>query len=341
MNGSVKVARIMLNVLGLYLEDSDKEELEIYDKENNIVGKLNNKKEITISANINGKILSANLLTFKHPAESYRIMPTRSGHRMMLTKSYLTSEYCFQFDLTDRNETTINGKFGIYPYSNPNNLRCACTALMIYTDASGKKIQFTSDGSIPFLVDIEDKDSFEKLQMSFNGHSNNGIIHRVESGGYDNKIHSYRLCNIFESADKPKYLEIKLMNRGLDEDSEKKSSHIYLKELHEIKEYKSRDFEYEDASDKEMIQQGKLAHKYDPSIDKCLEYLCNKVFMIGDVSLFKNLLSMCFDNYSDEMFEVLFNTERDRSFYQDGSISLTDAYFDLEKWENYAMSKRR
>ena len=123
-------------------------------------------------------------------------------------------------------------------------------------------------------------------------------------------------------------MDIKLIKRSFKEDDEKIATNTYVKEAKERKKYPS-DLVLGETCEEEMIQCGRLAHKYDPTISKCLDYLCTNAFMFNDVSLFKNLISMGYDKYSDEVFDALFKIERDRSMYQNGSSNLVDAFFEL------------
>ncbi len=321
MKGSIKVAQIVLNAFDLILEDSEKKELEIYDKNNNIVGKLNDEdSRIKIYANYNNNILSATLLKFKLPTT----IVERPG---VLRRRPTTTDYCFRFILANGEKSYINGKFNITTYGNPANLRCACTLLLHYVDANGKKIQITSDGSVPLQVNSEDNDSKEVLRISVGNYTEKGIFHRVVRGKYP-KGHNYRSCKALELTENTKDIKIKLLNKERKEEDGNVATYTYIKEFKEAKKYEKSYI----PKDEEIIQKGELAHEYDPTISTCLKKI-SELFQIGDVSLFNNIISMCFDDYSDKVFETLTGFEREK-FYQDKSQSLVEAYFGVPKDEN-------
>ena len=177
MNNSIRVARVMLNMLGLVLQDDEKEELEIYDREDNIVGNLIVQENglIDIQANVNGNILSANLTSFKNynPLLDRRHIPTsiRTAYNISWrpTMSRLSRQsFNFKFNIKNNDLSEVNGNIDFYAYiTNRNICRCGFNSIMNSLDSNGKKIQISKDGIVPLLVNIEDENSFEKLYVSF------------------------------------------------------------------------------------------------------------------------------------------------------------------------------
>ena len=321
MKGSIKIAHIVLNAFDLILEDSEENELEIYDKKNNIVGKLDVETfKIKMNANFNNNVLSATLTTFRLPT-------TIVEGPGVLRRRPPTTDYCFSFNLTKSDQANISGRFNIITYGNPANLRCACTLQLHYVDSNGKKIQITSDGSVPLQVNCKDNDSNEVLRIAVGNYTEKGIFHRVDTGKYP-KGHNYRSCKALELTENTKDIKIKLLNKERKEEDGNVASYTYIKELKEAKKYEKSYI----AKDEELIQKGELAHEYDPTISTCLKKL-SELLQIGDVSLFNNIISMCFDIYSDKVFETLTGFEREK-FYHDNSQSLVEAYFGVPKDEN-------
>ena len=50
---------------------------------------------------------------------------------------------------------------------------------------------------------------------------------------------------------------------------------------------------------------------------------------IGDVSLLDNLITVCYDSYSDEEIEALLGIRRNKMNYQDGADGLKESYFGI------------
>ncbi len=68
----------------------------------------------------------------------------------------------------------------------------------------------------------------------------------------------------------------------------------------------------------------------DPAMFRKIEKL-RQVLFIDDISLLDNLISVCYDNYTDEELSSILGVKRQPMNYQDGSNSLINSYFGIDK----------
>lgn len=77
-----------------------------------------------------------------------------------------------------------------------------------------------------------------------------------------------------------------------------------------------------------LIQKGKLMQQLDPTMFQRIREL-RKVLSIGDNSILDNLISVCYDSYTDEEINALLGLERKKMIYQDGADSLKNSYYGI------------
>ena len=58
-------------------------------------------------------------------------------------------------------------------------------------------------------------------------------------------------------------------------------------------------------------------------------YFLHVFILIGDVSLLDNLVSVCYDSYTDEELSTLLGVSRQRMNYQNGATSLVHSYYEI------------
>ena len=78
------------------------------------------------------------------------------------------------------------------------------------------------------------------------------------------------------------------------------------------------------------IQRGLLMQQLDSDMLKKVRLL-RKIFTIDDISLLDNLISVCYDNYTDDELTALLGTKRPTTVYQNDAKNLTDSYFGIDK----------
>ena len=57
--------------------------------------------------------------------------------------------------------------------------------------------------------------------------------------------------------------------------------------------------------------------------------LLRQILTIDGVSILDNLISICYDNYTDEELVALLGTKRPAVVYQNGAENLTNSYFGI------------
>ncbi|MCI8778822.1 MAG: hypothetical protein HFI87_06710 [Bacilli bacterium] len=86
----------------------------------------------------------------------------------------------------------------------------------------------------------------------------------------------------------------------------------------------------DDESEALVIQKGMLMQDLNPDMFDKIKKL-REILLIGDISLLDNLVSVCYDSYTDEELSALLDLNRQKMYYQDGSDSLINSYFGIGK----------
>ena len=86
----------------------------------------------------------------------------------------------------------------------------------------------------------------------------------------------------------------------------------------------------EDKSVALVIQKGMLMQELDPDMFEKIKKL-RKILSIGDISLLDNLISVCYDSYTEEELNALLGMQRQPMIYQDGADNLVNSYFEIGK----------
>lgn len=144
------------------------------------------------------------------------------------------------------------------------------------------------------------------------------LLHDIKKGKYDEEKHAYpyrRYAGVFNCAE-------------IGEDKDK--LHIFLNEEEYHNQISCRN-EFplkvgEDKSEALVIQKGMLMRELDPDMFEKIKKL-REILFIGDVSLLDNLVSVCYDSYTDEELSALLGVNRQRMNYQNGADSLVNSYY--------------
>lgn len=318
---SICSARIFLNTMGLILDDVENidinNKLNIYDLNNNVVGTLiYDNNEIRISGEYNNTILEANYVIPEIP-----ILVDRDDNNTLFGMWY--SNIIF---LLKNNDTTITGEFYIASFvDNKYGNLCKCQPVIKvhFSNDSELTLKILRDGRF-FGLDISSQDYNEKIDMKPFHKSTDLIVHNITKGKYDseNQTYPYRFYSgIFSEFDET-------LTIYLDEtEYEQCINHIHRSE----KNY---------TSDIDAIQIGNMMRSIDTSMYKKIKQL-QKILTIGNISLFDNLISVCYDKYQNEEIEALLGIEKKVFSYQNGSSDLTSSYYAIDKNDPFNLSKNR
>lgn len=313
-------ARIFLNTLGLTLENiSDVNEfskIKIFDKTMNEVGELHfDNGKVIISANYNNSILEANY----DIAKMTGFVDVECGNALF---GQWSSKIAFQ--VKKGYIQTIEGEFLIdSTVDSEFAINCLCHPLINSTILGRDKVtlKILRDGRT-FGLEISSGDYKETIDIMPWDWLNGFIKHVITNGKYDEKTykHEYkRYAGVFNGAE-----------RGENKDK----LHIFLSEKeHSIQLAFNNEFVPkvgDDNSEDVLLQKGHLMQQLDPAMYKRIEEL-RKVLFIGDVSLLDNLISVCYDSYTDEELSSLLGVKRQPMNYQDGADSLINSYFGIRK----------
>ena len=315
-------AKIFLNMFDLTLGDGDSQELEIYDGKNNPVGKLyKSLSQVVINANINGYRLDACLTQYK-------------GHRFITMRHRLFSRdtrrnNMVYFTVTGEDNYKVKGRIDITANcSEYSGLNCNCSATLEYKKGKRKRtVLHLNDGLAFFMADLKDRNTFKTLILD-----PRKIYHRIISGKFNEELKAYphfRESQITQSKLGSSFVDATLVDKTI-EDGKIIDNDGFIRNLELTSPRVSKDnVDFQKEREEIFIQQVKALFVVDTKIGDFLTYLCNGQFTIGETQLFKNLVSACYDNYSDELMDAVIGIERDRSFYQDGANNLTEAYFKI------------
>lgn len=121
---------------------------------------------------------------------------------------------------------------------------------------------------------------------------------------------------------------------GAEEGEKKDLIHVFLSERendNEQEKYLSFRNEWvqkvgKDDSKEAVIQKGLLMQELDKSMFEKIK-LIREILNIGNVSVLDNLVSVCYDSYSDEEVKTLLGIDRQKMNYQDHSDNIIKAYF--------------
>lgn len=311
-------ARIFLNTFGLTLENtSDINELKkikIFDKNTNEVGELHFANgKVIMSANYNNSVLDA----------SFDIT-TVWAIADIENKNELFGQWSNKiiFELKKQNDIKLSGELEIASTADSEyGITCFCRPLI--------KCEVPNKGSIALKMSWNNK-LFELKTTSLDYNetinimpwdNNNGFIkHIITKGKYANERYEHEYKKYMGIFPAGKRNEDKL--------------HIFLKETERDKQINCiNEFipkNDDDNSEELVIQKGMLMQDLDPDMFATIKGL-RQLLLIGDISLLDNLVSVCYDRYTDKQLKALLGLNRKKMNYQDGADSLINSYFGIGK----------
>lgn len=311
-------ARIFLNTFGLTLENTDDineySKIKIFDKNTNEVGKLHfTNDKVIMSANYNNSMLHASF----DIATVWAIVDIEN-------KDELFGQWSNKiiFELKKQNGIKLSGEWEIASTADSEyGITCFCRPLI--------KCEVPNKGSIALKMSWNNK-LFELKTTSFDYNetinimpwdNNNGFIrHIITKGEYANERYEHEYKKYMGIFPAGKRNEDKL--------------HIFLneternKQIHLLNEFIPKNDD--DNSEELVIQKGMLMQDLDPDMFTTIKEL-RQLLLIGDISLLDNLVSVCYDRYTDKQLKALLGLNRKKMNYQDGSDSLINSYFGIGK----------
>lgn len=323
-------ARIFLNTFGLTLENindiNEFSTVKIFDKDMNEVGELHfDNGNVMISANYNNCTLEANYAIAKMTQ-----LVDVEGQNALFGQWY--SKIAFQ--AKKGNNQTFDGEFIVdCTMDSEFGINCICHPLIKSTILGNNKItlKILRNGCM-FGLEISSEDYNETINITPWKGLDEFIKHVITSGKYDEQTY------------KRKYKKYAGIFNGAETNENKSMLHIFL---NEEKDNMQLNFRNEfvpkignDDSEDVLLQKGYLMQQLDPDMYKTIEKL-RKVLFIGDVSLLDNLISICYDDYTDEALASLLGIKRQTMNYQDGADKLVDSYFGIGKNACFILTKEQ
>ena len=311
-------ARIFLNIFGLTLENtSDVNEfskIKIFDKVMNEVGELHfNNGKVIMSVNYNDSMLEASFDIAK-----------MCGFVDIECENALFGQWSIKiaFQVQKPNNVKLFGEFLIYSSADSEfGISCRCHPL-INCDIAGQSnitLKILRNGRT-FGLEVASGSYNETIDIMPWDDMNGFIKHVILNGEYDSKRYKHKY---------KKYMGVFSAGQG-DEDK----LHVFLSETEWDNQISFRN-EFplkigDDNSETLVIQKGMLMKDLDPDMFEKIKKL-REVLSIGDVFLLDNLVSVCYDSYTDEELSALLGVNRQRMNYQNGADSLINSYFGIGK----------
>ena len=306
---SLRDAKIFLNTFGFILEEGNKEKLNIYDKNKNIVGILNKiDNRINISVEYNGLLLEADyyipkIISFVDIEDDNQLYGQWSSEIFFILK---------------KDNIKMNGEFLISSSLDSEfGPRCVCHPIIRCNldEPAEIEIEILRNGNT-FGLKFKTFNTKENIQIKPFDDMNGYIRHDILYGAYDFTRSSYpyrKYSGVFPSSS-----------------NEPNKLHAFL---HENKYNECIDFKEQqidkvktDTSSDSIIQKGNLMKELDPKMYKEIKVLV-ELLKIEDISLLDNLISVCYDSYTDEEVYALLGIKRKPFVFQNGEVNLKNAYF--------------
>ncbi len=306
---SLRDARVFLNTFGLILEDSFDEKISIFDKSGNEVGYLSKiDNRINISVDYNGILLEADYYLPKIIA----FVDVEDNDQLF---GQWNSEIFF---VLKKDKLKMNGEFLISSSMGSEfGSKCVCHPIIRCDLAElGKvELEILRKGKT-FGLNYKTYNLKESIEVRPFDNLNGYIKHDILYGEYDYTRSAFpyrRYSGVFTGGE-----------------SEKSKLHVFLNEekYHECLDFKNGyvDKIKSDMSSESIIQKGNLMKDLDPDMYKKIKTLF-RIMMFDNFSLLDNLISVCYDSYTDEELFALLGIERKKFIYQNGQTKLKDAYF--------------
>ncbi len=307
-------ARIFLNTFGLTLENGSDinqfSKMKIFDKSMNEVGELHfGNGKVIMSANYNNSVLDANF----NIAKISGFVDIEGDNALF---GQWSSKISFQVQKQDN--VKLSGEFLIGSSANSEfGVSCPCCPLINceVPEKGNVILKILRDGSM-FSLEIVSRENYEVIDVRPWDWLNGFLRHDIRKGKYNEEKQAYpyrRYAGIFNGSEKGKL-------------------HVFLNE-EEYHNHLAFRNEFppkagDDNSKEILLQKGRLMQDLDPDMFEKIKKL-REVLSIGDVSLLDNLVSVCYDSYTDEELSTLLGVSRQRMNYQNGATSLVHSYYEI------------
>ena len=313
-------ARIFLNIFGLTLENINDDvnefsKIKIFDRAMAKVGILYiDNGKVIMSANYNNSILDA---SFAIPKIS-GFYDAESIHNAL--NVHWRSKINFQ--VHKQNNVELSGEFSlINSVDTEFGANCLCSAL-INCEIFGKEniiMKILRDGKIFNLEKLEGE-NYELIYISPINDLMAYLYHCIKKGKYDKQKHAY-----------PYRKEAGIYSAGTTDENKDKLN-VFMFEENAGEELSFRN-EYllrfgDDFSEEALLQKGRLMQDLDPDMFEKIRKL-KEILLIGDVSLLDNIISVCYDGYTNEVLNALLGVNRQKMNYQNGADNLVDSYYEI------------
>lgn len=313
---SISAARIFLNTFGFVLENvksvDEFSRIKIFDKNVSEVGNLYFDS---------GKVVINTLYNNGDKLEASYDIPKIFGIVDIESNGALFGSWNskINYQVQRQNGLKITGEFLVdASVDSEFGIKCLVHPILnCEVPGKGKiNLKILRDGST-FCLEIKSDESYEIIDVRPWDNWNGYIRHDLKKGKYDEEKHAYSYrwyAGVFSA--------------GSNENKNK--LHVFLNEEEYGKELSYRnEFPLKDGKDNTrecLLQKGKLMKEIDPSMYKKIKEL-RKILLVDDISLLDNLVSVCYDSYTDEALEALLGVERQKMKYQDGTDNLIKSYF--------------
>ena len=308
---SIKACQILLNIFGFYLEEKEKIDLKyrIFDSNNNYVGRLFlNSDKIVFSINYDN-------ISFKGSS----VIPNINTLVDIEDSCAFYGMWNHNIDFTFENrDLKIDGKTifncsvdSLYGYN------CLCQSdLQINYDDYDINLEFRKN-NLFFLAEIDKDDYHELIRFSPNDNIGNFITHDIKSGKFCLDTLSYpfrRYSTIFS------------------EDDSDKELHILLNEVvsNTVTNYRSETIPIVSDNDNTLLNKFLVFKKLDNDLYDKIKKL-KDVLSFNNCSIFENILSVCFDDYSSDYLNLIFECRKNNNLYQNNYHNLTNYFFEIDK----------
>ena len=317
---SLRDAKIFLNTFGFILEENTNEILNIYDKNNNIVGKLNKiDNRINISVEYNGLLLEADyyipkIISFVDFEDDNQLYGQWSSEIFFILK---------------KDNIKMNGEFLISSSLDSEfGHRCVCHPIIrcILDGQVEIDVEILRNGNT-FGLNFKTFNTKESIQIKPYDDMNGYIIHDILYGTYDFTRSSYpyrKYSGVFPSSSN----EPNKLHAFLHENKYNECIDFKEKKVDKIKP---------DTCSESIIQKGNLMKELDPKMYKEIKTLL-QLFRLEDILLLDNLISVCYDSYTDEEIYALLGIKRKPFVFQNGQTKLKNAYFYNKEQEDKSSS---
>lgn len=316
---SICASRIFLNTFGLILETisdvNESSRVKIFDKTMAEVGELHfNDDKIIMQANYNNSVLEA----------SYDIPKIFGFVDLEMDNAFFgywpnKINFCMKVD----NGVTLFGEFLIESSIDPEyGISCRCRPLIRYEvpEKGSVFLKMLINGT--FSLQFFSENYSETIDIKPFDNLNGFIRHVITDDKYDEKMH------------KRKYKKSTGVFKGGAIGDNKDTLRLFLNEEEQGVQLSFRN-EFipkvdDDSFEEALKQKGNLMHEIDPDMFDKIKKL-RDVLLIGDVSLLDNLISVCYDSYTDEVLIALLGIKREPMNYQDGAENLVASYYGIDK----------